>query len=350
MGIGILPDVNESDAFFTVAGEKSIRFGLLAVKNVGAAAVESIIAARKSGGRFESLYDLCRRIDLRAVNKKVLESLIKCGALDSISPVRAAMVMGLEQILDTVARIQKQQNSGQLSFFDDGGSLEASLGGGSVKLPEVKEWPEPQILAFEKEMLGFYVSGHPLARYAGQLSRFASTTTGKLKNHADGEEVKIAGLLAKIKQTVTRAKQEKMAILKLEDLEGFIEGLVFPQTFQKVSRYLLSGAVVVVKGRLNLKEESPKIVVNDVIPVEEVYRLISCVNVNLTGLRQNVLETLKQLLAANPGQTPVYLHVDTSAKSRARVIVGDGLFVAPGENLIHEMEDILGEDRVSITI
>ncbi|NLE92035.1 MAG: DNA polymerase III subunit alpha [Elusimicrobia bacterium] len=351
MGIGILPpDVNESDAFFTVAGEKSIRFGLLAVKNVGAAAVESIIAARKSGGRFESLYDLCRRIDLRAVNKKVLESLIKCGALDSISPVRAAMVMGLEQILDTVARIQKQQNSGQLSFFDDGGSLEASLGGGSVKLPEVKEWPEPQILAFEKEMLGFYVSGHPLARYAGQLSRFASTTTGKLKNHADGEEVKIAGLLAKIKQTVTRAKQEKMAILKLEDLEGFIEGLVFPQTFQKVSRYLLSGAVVIVKGRLNLKEEPPKIVVNDVIPVEEVYRLISCVNVNLTGLRQNVLETLKQLLAANPGQTPVYLHVDTSAKSRARVIVGDGLFVAPGENLIHEMEDILGEDRVSITI
>ncbi|MFA5319901.1 MAG: DNA polymerase III subunit alpha [Candidatus Omnitrophota bacterium] len=351
MGIRILPpDVNESDAFFTVSGEKTIRFGLLAVKNVGESAVESIIAARKAGGRFESLYDLCRRIDLRAVNKKVLESLIKCGALDSLGRIRAAMAMGLEQILETVSRLLKQQNSGQLSFFDEGASLECSLGGGNIKLPEAKEWPEPQILAFEKEMLGFYVSGHPLARYAGQLSRFASTTTGKVKSRADGEEVKIAGLLVKIKQTVTRAKQEKMAILKLEDLEGFIEGLVFPQTFQKVSRYLLNGAVVIVKGRLNLKEESPKIVVNDLIPVEEVYRLVSCLNLNLTGVRPNVLETLKQLLAANPGQAPVYLHLDTSSKSRTRLLVGDGLFVAPSEKLVHEMEDILGGDRVSITI
>ncbi|MEI6631297.1 MAG: DNA polymerase III subunit alpha [bacterium] len=349
MGIKILPpDINESNALFEVVDENTIRFGLLAVKNVGRGAIESVLEAR-GDARFSSLEDICRRIDLRLVNKKVLESLIKCGALDSFGLARAQMVSGLETVLGSAARKQKEQAKGQLSFFDQG--LDKSGFKESInELPQVKEWPEPQLLAFEKEMLGFYVTGHPLARYANQLKRFTSTSTINLAQHNDGEEVKIVGLISKIKQTVTRVKQEKMAILKLEDLEGVVEVLIFPQAFQKVSVYIQPNTIVMVSGRLNLREDTPKIIANDLFPIEEIYKLIASLNINLSGMQENIFASLKEILAGSRGNIPVYLHFSTPAKPKTQLVVGEGLFVSPSEKLIQDIENLLGEERLTLVI
>jgi len=349
MGITVLPpDINESDMLFKVVDKKTIRFGLLAIKNIGAAAVESIITARRDKS-FKSLEDLCSRIDLRVVNRKVLESLIKCGAFDCFGLARAQMFAGLDRILESASRKQRERNKGQLSFFDQG------LNGNGFKdtmdsIPQVKEWPEPQVLAFEKEMLGFYVSGHPLARYAAQLKRFASTSIAELSQHSDGEEIKIVGLIAKVKHTLTRAKQEKMAILKIEDLDGAVEVLVFPATYNKVASYIVPATVVLIKGRLNLREETPKIIANDLIPIDEIYRLITGMNINLSGIRENLFESLKALLASSPGKIPIYLYLNTPAKSKVQVLVGENLYVQPTEQLIRDIENLLGEERLSLML
>ncbi len=349
MGLVVLPpDINESDALFKVIGPKNIRFGLLAVKNVGLGAIESIIEARKTG-KFVSLEDLCRRIDTRLVNRKVLESLLKCGALDYFKAPRAQMVASLDQILDFVSRAQRERSKGQLSFFDQNDN-QHSFKDALTNLPSIKEWPEPQVLAFEKEMLGFYVSGHPLARYAVQLKRFTSTLTSNLSGHTDGEEIKIVGLIAKIKQTVTRAKQEKMAIIKLEDLEGAVEILIFPRTYQKVSVYLQPNSVVMVKGTLSLKEDEPKIIVNDLFPVEQIYKLITNISIDLSGIQENLFMSLKSLLETSRGNVPIYLHLGTNAKSKVQLVVGEGLYIEPNEKIIFDIENLLGQERLSVAI
>jgi len=349
MGLKVLPpDINESDALFKVMDQNTIRFGILAVKNVGQGAIESVINARKDGA-FSSLQDLCQRIDLRLVNRKVLESLIKCGALDYFGLSRASMVAGLDGILELSSKINREKARGQISFFDEGFADNGFQSTANI-FPQIKEWPEPQLLAFEKEMLGFYVTGHPLARYAGQLKRFTSFSTANLSQSNDGADIKIIGLIAKIKQTLTRAKQEKMAILKLEDLEGIVEVLVFPATFQKVSRYLHLNTVALVRGRLNLREDTPKIIANDLFPLDEVYKLITGININLSGIRENLFESLKELLLSSRGNVPIYLRLDTPTKSKIQLVVGEGFFVAPSESLIQGIEGLLGEGKVSLVI
>jgi DNA polymerase-3 subunit alpha len=281
------------------------------------------------------------------VNKKVLESLIKCGSMDTFRMPRAQMVANLERILEHAARIQKEKVRGQMSFFDQG-FADNGFKDNLNDFLQVKEWPEPQVLSFEKDMLGFYVSGHPLARYASQLKRFTPFSTANLSQCSDGQEIKIVGLIAKIKETVTRAKQEKMAILKIEDLEGEIEVLVFPAAFQKISQFIQPSTVVLAKGRINLKEETPKLILNDLLPIDEVYKVITGININLSGIRDNLFETLKELLLSSPGQVPIYLHLDTPAKSRVQLVVGEGFYVQPNEKLIQDVESLLGANRLSL--
>ena len=349
MGLKVQPpDINESEALFKVQDETTIRFGLLAIKNVGRGAAESIVAQREQG-KFKSLDDLCQRVDLRLANRKVLESLIKCGALDYFGVKRAEMFSSLDIILIEAQKIQKEKSSGQISFFN-----QTILGNGFKKITnspiDCKEWPEPQLLAFEKDMLGFYVSGHPLARYANQLKRFVSCSTANLHEHKDQDVIKIVGLIVKIKQTVTRAKKEKMAILKLEDLDGAVEVLVFPRAFAKISSYIQANTIVHIRGVLDLKEETPKIIAEDLFPFEEIYKLITAININLSKIRENIFESLKTLLEAHRGQVPVYLRLDTPAKSRVQLIVGEGLYVKPSEQLIHDLDELLGPEHLSLVI
>jgi len=342
MGLEVLPpDINESEVLFKTVNEKTIRFGLVAIKNVGKGAAESIVGARKEG-KYASLEDLSSRVDLRLANRKVLESLIKCGAMDYFGASRAKMFASLDIILEGAQKTQKEKSSGQLSFFEFQKTTN--------NLPDVKEWPEPQLLSFEKDMLGFYVSGHPLARYAKQLKRFVSCSTSSLHEHKDQDMIKIVGLIAKIKQTITRVKQEKMAILKLEDLDGAVEALIFPRAYQKISRYIQLNTIVHIRGTLNLKEDTPKIIVEDLFPFEEIYKLITAMNINLSGIRENIFETLKTLLGDYRGNIPVYLRLNTPAKSRVQLVVGEGLYVNPSEKLIQDLDELLGEERLSLVI
>jgi DNA polymerase-3 subunit alpha len=251
--------------------------------------------------------------------------------------------------LEGAQRIQKEKSSGQLSFFDQ--TIKSNgFGKTTNNLVDCKEWPEPQLLAFEKDMLGFYVSGHPLARFANQLKRFTSCSTSELREHKDQDVIKIVGLIVKIKQTVTRAKQEKMAILKLEDLSGAVEVLVFPRAFAKISSNIQANTIVHVRGVLDLKEETPKIIAEDLFPFEAIYKLITAMNINLSGIRENIFESLKALLEAHRGNVPVYLRLDTPAQSRVQLIVGEGLYVEPSERLIQELDDLLGQEHFSLVI
>ena len=349
MGLKVQPpDINESETLFKVEDEKTIRFGLLAIKNVGQGAAESIVEARKKE-KFKSLDDLLNRIDLRLANRKVLESLIKCGALDCFKESRAKMFSSLDSVLEGAQRVRKEKSSGQLSFFDQILS-ENIFSKISNNFPDIKEWPEPQLLSFEKDMLGFYVSGHPLARYAKQLKRFTSCSTLNLHEHKDQDLVKIVGLIVKIKNTVTRAKQEKMAILKLEDLDGSVEVLVFPRAYAKIGSYIQPNTIVHIRGIVDLKEETPKIIVEDLFPFEEIYKLITAMSINLSGVRENIFESLKTLLGDYRGNIPVYLRLDTPAKSRVQLIVGENLYVSPNEKLIQDLDELLGEERLSLVI
>jgi DNA polymerase-3 subunit alpha len=351
MGITVSPPtVNESFSKFTVEDEKTIRFGLLAVKNVGQGAIDSIVEARQKSGNFVSLEDFCGRVDLRLVNRKVIESLLKCGAMDSLGYFRSQLMSVLQECLDQSAKAHRDKESGQLSFFDTGFSVGSGFKRFSVKVPDIKEWPEIQLLAFEKEILGFYISGHPLVRYEHLLKRFSSCSIAHLSQRRDGEEICIVGLINKIKLTTTRAKAEKMAILKVEDLGGMVEILVFPNTYKQVSRNIVANNVVTIKGKLSLREDTPKILASNITAIEEAYRLITAINIDLSGLKENVLTSLKEKLALSPGSVPVYLHVDTDSNRKLKILVSQDLFVQPRAELFSDIDDLLGEERFLLTM
>lgn len=349
MGLNILPpDMNTSEAEFKVVDDKNIRFGLLAIKNVGAGAIESIVNARRKGGEFTDLEDFSSRVDLRLVNRKVIESLIKAGTLDFIRVSRAGMTAGLDKVLNLAYRIHKEKASGQLSFFDFGNAQDTFKELNIIS--QVKEWPEPQLLAFEKEMLGFYISGHPLARYAKNLARFRFCSIADLSHKVHGQEMKIVGLIVKIKQTITRAKGEKMAILKVEDLQGIVEVLVFPQTFRAVAKNIQPNSIVLINGRLNLREDTPKIIADNLLQFDDIYRMINAINIDISGIRENLFESLKERLTDSSGKVPIYLHLDTTTRSRVQIVVGQEFFVQPDEKLIDDVESLLGEGRVSLVL
>lgn len=352
MDIAILPPTVEKNfAKFTVEDERSIRFGLLAVKNVGRGAIDSIVEARKEAGAFGGFFDFCERLDLRLVNKKVMESLIKCGALDCFGLHRSQLMSMLYECLEEASKLHRERNKGQLSFFDNAAlSGENGFKRALPEAPDIKEWPEAQILAFEKEILGFYVSGHPLARYASLVKMLSSCSLSSLKDRKEGDEIALVGLISKIKYTTTRAKNEKMAIIRVEDLENEVEVVVFPNAYRQGSANIVASNVVWVKGKLSLKEEEPKVFANTIYSIEQVFSLVAAINLNLFELNGDVFEQLKQKLSSHPGSIPVYLHLSTPQKKKVKVLVGSQLFVSPNEALINELETLLGKERISLAL
>ncbi len=350
MGLQVFPpDVNESNATFTVTGKKSIRYGLLGVKNVGAAAIEAMITERKAHGRFLSLFDFCKRVDSRTNNRKVVETLIKCGAFDSFGLRRSQMMAVLDQALSSGTNTQKEEEIGQFSFF----SMGASNGGFEKRAevyPDMKEWPQPQLLSFEKELLGFYLSGHPVDRYKVEIGTFTNATTAKLKRMSEGQNVSLIGLIASVKTTTTKRTGERMAILQIEDLDGIVEILVFPKTYQLVHQNIKDGAVVVVKGKLSLKEEAPKIMADDLRDINEIYRLIRSITIDMTKAGPEKLVMIRKKLERFPGNVPVNLQLDTRNFRSVEIKVGRDLHVSPSEVLMDEIKTIVGEQSFKVVI
>jgi DNA polymerase-3 subunit alpha len=348
MGLKVLPpDVNESFPQFTVIAQDTVRFGLAAVKNVGQTAIDAIIQGRIKQNRFKSFFEVTQNVDLRVVNRKVLESLIKCGAFDTMSANRAQLFEVVDKALARSGEVQKDRERGQASFFD---SFDESSGASEI-LPNVPEWPENVKLAYEKELLGFYVTGHPLERYRKELKSYSTIRTNTVENRRDGEEVVIGGLVNKLKYTQTKKNNEKMAIVTLEDLEGTMELLVFPRAFKECGQHLAKDAILFFRGNLDKKEQAPKLLVNEITPLAEAHKKFTRsihVRIVTSKTQESTLKSLQEILSKYPGPTPVYLEFLDENQVRSQMLVDRSLFVQPSENLVFSLSQALGDEAISL--
>jgi len=347
MGVEILPpDINESYRDFTVVGDK-LRFGLVAVKNVGGNAVDSVIAEREKKGPFSDIFDFCRRVDLRKVNKRVLESLIKCGAFDFTGAHRSQMVAVLNEAIEIAQLRQRERSSKQVSLFGACGGGVANEGL-HPQLPDIEEWHENQLLSFEKETLGFYITSHPLARYEEDIRRFTSEDTANLARFESGREVTVCGVVTTFKEINTR-KGERMAFASLEDLKGVIEIIIFPDVFLSSLPYLKGDEPIMVRGILDRGEETPKIKAAKLMPLSRIKEeSFSRVHINLTtpGLTSDLLERLKSILLGERGRCRVFLHMIIPNRSETVISLSEQFNVAPSDNIAKRVEEIFGHHIV----
>jgi DNA polymerase III subunit alpha len=348
MGIEVLPpDINESFRDFTVVGD-GIRFGIVAVKNVGEGAVEHIIEVRKNSGKFESLFDFAEKVDSRTVNRKVVESLIKCGAFDSTSIFRSQAMVILDNALEIAQKIQKDRQNGQMSFFDDGQGIE-DFKDNFQEVPRIPEWPEHELLTSEKEMLGFYITNHPLAKHERLINAYSTCSISELTEYNDGQRILIGGLISRVRNTVTRKTGEKMAIIRLEDLNNFTEVLVFPKTYAVVSAMIEEDALVYIDGRLNLREETPKIIAESIIPLEKVKELFTkavVVRLATVGLEKIMMSKVKNIIKKHSGKVPVYIDLLAPEGRKVRLSIEEKLMVTPKTEFLNDMEALVGSGNV----
>ncbi|NVN98329.1 MAG: DNA polymerase III subunit alpha [Geobacteraceae bacterium] len=347
MGIEVLPpDVNESELFFRVI-DKSIRFGFGAIKNVGESAIVSILEARKDEP-FTSLFNFCERVDLRKVNKRVLESLVKCGAFDSTGAKRSALYAVLEDAANLGQRIQDERDSAQVSLFGTA-EIAKSNGNGHGNLPDIREWDEKMRLGFEKDCLGFYITGHPLGRYQAEMKRFSSHDTSTISDLSDKSETRLCGVVVAMKEFITK-KGEKMGFVTLEDLLGSVEVVVLPNVFQGVADFLKSDEPLLVAGSFERGEKSNKIIASSVQPLKAVSeRETKAVNFKLTGagFDQKKLEQLKGIILHHSGSCQTRLHIVLPDLGSAVVKLPRECSVSPTEGLSVEVENLLGYNAVS---
>jgi DNA polymerase III subunit alpha len=342
MGVEVLPpDINASARSFTVA-EDVMRFGLGAVKGVGAAALESIQQVRKDE-EFTSLQDFCERVDLRKVNKKVAEALIKCGAFDSLGGKRAQFFAGLEEAMDIGQRLQREQDSGQESLFGTQEIL--SVGGnGYGVLPDIDEWDEKTLLSYEKEILGFYVTGHPLARYSDSIKRFATCGASELSERTDKEQVRVCGIISGIKELITK-KGDRMAFVTLEDLSGSVEVIVFPEVYTASMDLLKADDPLLISGELDVGEEACKILANEVALLRDVKETMAKrVHIRLTtpGLDEMQMRQLKGIVQRYRGSCDVQLHIVIPNRSETVIALPDQLKMSATDEAMADAEALFG--------
>src|SRR5574337_980231 len=356
MGIEVLPpDVNESSNDFMVVGDK-IRFGLVAVKNVGEAAIHSILTARRDQGRFRDLFDFRERVDLRLVNKRVIESLIKCGAFDSLGAARSQLMAVADKAMEAGAGTQRERIQGQVSLLD---VLEAEggLSHQAGAMPDIPEWSPNQRLAAEKETLGFYVTGHPLTDYRDVIAKVAAVTTDRLAACQDKETVTLCAIVSAVKEITTKSG-ERMAFVTLEDMAGTVETVAFPELYKANLLHLVKGAAVMIKGQVDVGEEVVKLLLSEVSPLADIEvrqgaggrrQIGSAVEITVSeaNLSNPTLEQLKSLLLKFPGSAPVRLHLSVAPGTQVTVAASPDMDVAATESLRQAVEALLGPGTIT---
>ncbi|MCH9045849.1 MAG: DNA polymerase III subunit alpha [SAR324 cluster bacterium] len=345
MGVPVLPpDINHSRSDFTIDGS-AVRFGLSAVKNVGENAVAVILAARDAqpGGRFDDLATFLGAVDLHRVNKRVLEGLIKGGGFDSLHPNRAQLLEGLEGLVRIGLSYRNSQVEGQENLFDLLGEEGAEALELRVELPDAAELHPRQRLKLEKEALGFYISGHPLERYRSEVGNLAvSTLQLREGEYADKTEVLLAGMVAALTVRMNRSG-EKQANVRLEDLRGSIEVIVFPKLYAEVAGLLQEDEPLLIRGRVNVREEEINVRADQVTSLSR-YRSGEASRMTITLARlpeEDRLPRLVGLLSTAPGTCAVCFQV--AAADGSRVLIDAGVSVAPGEAFMEELEAFLGD-------
>jgi len=333
------PDINRSFKEFTVDGNR-IRFGLVAVKNVGEGAIDAMIDTRRERP-FASLFDFCERVDLKKINKRVIESLIKCGAFDSTGQRRSQMMGVLELALDYAQRVQKERCGPQLGLFD---GAECPQPVNLPVMPDIDEWDERQKLAFEKESLGFYLSGHPLTRYEDLLNKFTTADALSIKESPDGAAVRIGGLVRGMK-TIKTKKGELMGFVTIEDMNGALEVIVFSRVYATSSDLLTEDCAVLIQGQVQKDEQSVKLIADTLIPLEkaeETWTASVHVNLELSRTDREVLFKLRDLLQRFPGSCKAFLHLRGPTRTEALIELSEGYHLKAGPALRREVRELLG--------
>ena len=339
MGISILPpDINASKASFSVDKE-AIRFGLAAVKNVGDAALNNLVQVRERDGAFKSMVDFCARVDTRAVNKRVMESLIKCGAFDSLGGRRSQLLAVLDQALDAAASKQRDAASGQIGLFESAAMEEFE----EIKLPDIPELPKKEILNLEKEITGFYITGHPLDAYRDKIKNFMTIPQILDGSVKDGQIVKLAGIIASAKRITTK-KGDTMCFLQLEDFTQNIEVVVFPRIFYQNVNALVPDMPIVVQGRTNMTDTGNKIIADTVCLLDE-YKPELRLHISAANDNEETFAALKDVFAAYHGEHIVYLHL----VDKRKLIKTEPRFWLNGSTqAIDALEKILGKNSVQL--
>ena len=379
MGIQVMaPDVNESDLYFTPLYKESgegdkgvIRFGLAAVKGVGEKAVEHIIAAREKVGRFESLFHFCENVDLRAVNKPVIEALIKGGAFDRLGGNRHQMTVGLERAMEIGSSLASDRVSGQMNLF--GGTAEATdYAQDHKQLPDVAPWPEVQMLAFEKQVLGFYVTSNPLSQHAEEINDYSTTNTAHLAESTAGaangngngyrsgngngngeKEVVVGGMITKVRYNITKSGRNagsKMAVFVLEDLQGQVEVVLFPETLAEYAPLVAEDTVVFVKGKTDYRRERANIIASELIPLEKAReKLAKGVRVRLDArlVTKERVEQIRNLCMHHRGSRP-FAVVVTTDKGRVYATADRSLCVNPDVEFCRKMRLLVGDENFAL--
>ena len=364
-GIQVLPpDINESYSKFTVKGD-SIRFGLAAIKNVGWNVVESIVKSRKEKGKFTSLEDLIDKIDLTAVNKRAIESLIKAGALDGFKVFRSRLLAVFEKVMDGASNERKRNIDGQMSLF---GLAEDAIDIPKIVFPNIKEFDKRHILLMEKEMTGLYLSGHPLDEYKQSLKLQTSTTIETIEKSYeiflesinaeldesmiseepiinDNVTVIVGGILTEVNQKVTR-NNTMMAFLKLEDLTGTIEVIVFPKALDRLRDIIKEDTLVKLKGRVSIKEdELPKIICENIEGLEKINGNKLYIRVKDKGAIREASNVIKNIIGDYLGNTPIYLF---DAEKRQNYRLSKDKWINEDDEVIENLKNHFGEENVKL--
>ena len=353
MGIKVLPpDVNESNARFAAVGE-NVRFGLAAVRNVGVNVVESIRRSRKEKGAFTDFYDYLRKVDAVACNKRTIESLIKAGAFDSLGHTRKGLLGVHTDAIDSFLHLKRNEAVGQYDLFGDAfGTGDDGPGGGMIVTPPIPagEWDKTDLLTFEREMLGLYVSDHPLFGVEHVLAAAADRSIASLSEEgavADGQVVTLAGILSGVQRRITK-QGRAWASASLEDLGGAVEVLFFPNTYELVGQYIAEDAIVVVKGRVDRRDDQPRLMAMDLsIPEITTADEVKPVVLALPPAKCTppLVERLREVLTSHPGSAEV--HVKLINGSRATVLRLGPLRVAPTTALMADLKALLGPSAVA---
>ena len=369
MGIEVLPpDVNESQVYFAPAQSRAgvppvqpsgtdlteyrqdarpalaIRFGLAAIKGVGEIAVEAVLKGRSEGGKFRSLADLCERVDGRTVNRKVLEALIKCGACDCLGQTRATLFAQTDRTLARAASLIADRERGQASLF---GALEDRSAQRPEDAASLPEWPEHELLAHEKELLGFYVTGHPLTPYAPILEKYALANTATLAQLPTRSLTRIGGLIAAVQNGVSKKSGKPYSLVTLEDLQGSVQLLCLNENYDKYRELLAPGKAVLVIGEVNVGDDRPKIFPQEIMPLEDApLRFTKQVHLRLhtAHLKPEHLDSVHELVTAHPGKCPLFLCFVRPTGQVIFMEAHEKFFIAPSRELQQAADARFGED------
>ncbi len=357
MGVKIAPpDINTCDSDFAVDGDQA-RFGLAAVKGVGAKAVGAIVAAREQVGVFSDLYHFCQNVDSRSVNRSTLEALIKCGAFDALGAHRAAMLAAIDQAIEIGQVTAADRKSGQMSFFDAAGEGDNTP---APSFPDVEPLSQTQLLAAEKETLGFYVTSHPLIKYGRELASLswpAKISLARLGDYNAAAVVRIGCMIASVRPTTTktgRSAGRKMAMLTLEDLTGKRDAVVFSDAYERFGEQLKPEAMVFLAGTVDTRRERPSIIVDELIPIDQaIEQLTGSVLLRLSGLEggETLLRQIQDVLRQHRGACPVLIELRPQSRSDVRTTLrlGKQWLVRPCRPLVDRLIELLGEENLLLS-